>query len=311
MHNVTSGFDYLMDRGQKRTPARFTGNSFSDLCKAILAHRVNISITAEMTAEERRKEKQKLYWFSAPTQQTGQRRVVQNMAPCAFGMLDIDESTHGAARTLMKISERYSLLVYQTASHTSSAPRLRLVCEFSRRVRPDERRAICEATESMLMQEAGFTLASLNGQKARWENSDDYLVLDRSVYGAQSYLYCPHQGALANQYKGEAIDVDTLPRPTKVPDVKTTSTAKHRKTAQKAAGDDSDPFPLAPDEYTMSDLRSALSSSEWQNPSDDYETWVGNGIRLASLKGTEYEDEAKALWLEYSARSPANNIIVT
>lgn len=46
-----------------------------------------------MTDEERRKEKQKLYWFSATTQQDGQRRKPENMAPCAFGMLDIDGST--------------------------------------------------------------------------------------------------------------------------------------------------------------------------------------------------------------------------
>ncbi|SQJ28890.1 P4 alpha zinc-binding domain-containing protein [Salmonella enterica subsp. enterica] len=63
----------------------------------------------------------------------------------------------------------------------------------------------------------------------------------------------------------------------------------------------------APDAFVIGDLRSALSFPKWQNPSDDYETWIGNGIRLASLKGTEYEDEAKTLWFEYSARSPANN----
>lgn len=303
-----SGFGYLMAQGQPLTPARFTANSFNDLCKAILSHSVQISITGKMTDEERRKEKQKLYWFSAPTQQAGQRRIVGNMAACSFGCADIDESSPGAMQALLVSLKRHSVLVYQTASHKAASPRMRIVYEFSRLVEPDERRAVCEAAESMLMQEAGFTLANLAGQKARWENGDNYLVLDRSVYGAQSYLYSPHTGAKSQQHAGAVIDVDVLPQPVAAPETKKpTNVAKSKKTDPVDSGEDSDPFPAVPDEYTVPDLRSALSFHKWQDPSDDYDTWVGNGVRLSSLKGTEYEDEAKALWLEYSARSPANN----
>lgn len=95
----------------------------------------------------------------------------------------------------------------------------------------------------------------------------------------------------------------TFPLPVTAPEAKKpTSTAKGKKNAQEAIAVDSAPFPAMPDEFTISDLRSALSFPKWQNPSDDYETWAANGIRLASLKGTEYEDNAKALWHEYSAR---------
>lgn len=107
-----------------------------------------------MTDEERRKEKQKLYWFSATTQQDGQRRKPENMAPCAFGMLDIDGSTPGAITALVQVFRRYSMLVYQTASYTTDEPRLRIVCELSRAVESDYRRATGESIETLLMQEA-------------------------------------------------------------------------------------------------------------------------------------------------------------
>lgn len=301
-----SGFDYLMDRGQKLAPARFTASSFSDLCKAILSHPVQLSITPEMEDEKRRTEKQTLYWFSAPTQKAGQRRIVANMAACSFGSLDIDESTRGAIKALTPILTRRSMMVYTTASHTAAAPRLRIVCELSRPIEPAERGAILTAVETMLMQSAGFALASVEGNKARWQKGGDYVTLDRSVYGAQSYLYCPHKGSDVQTYTGAAIDVDTLPMPLDTPKaMKPTSKATViKKTQQDAAADD---MTTEPNAFVIADLRSALGFPKWQDPSDDYETWIGNGIRLASLKGTEYEDEAKALWLDYSARSLANN----
>ncbi|MFC0139679.1 hypothetical protein ACFFJN_06125 [Erwinia mallotivora] len=297
-----SEFNYLLEQGQKRTPARFTANSFSDLSKAILSKRVQISITPEMTKAERRKEKEKLWWFSPPTKEAGQRRIVSNMAACTFGGADIDDSTPGAIQMLIPVLKRYSMLVYQTASHTAENPRLRIVPEYSRLVEPEERRAIGEAVETLLMQEAGFTIASIDGDTSRWVNGSDYVILDRSVYGAQSYHYCPDMKAEAFTFEGEVINVDARPLSVTAPG---TSTTRGKKNAQEAAGVDSDPFPTVPDEFTISDLRSALSFPKWQNPSDDYETWAANGIRLASLKGTEYEDDAKALWHEYSARSPA------
>lgn len=301
-----SEFNYLLEQGQKRTPARFTANCFSDLSNAILTHRVDISITPEMTKAERRKEKEKLWWFSPPTKEAGLRRIVSNMAACAFGGADIDDSTPGAIQILTPVLKRYSMLVYQTASHTAENPRLRIVPEYSRLVEPEERRTTGEAVEALLMQEAGFTVASIDGDKARWVNGDDYVVFDRSVYGAQSYHYCPDIKAEAFTFDGEVINVDALPLPVTAPeDKKPTSTTRVKKNAQEAVAVDSDPFPAMPDEFTVSDLRSALSFPKWQNPSDDYETWAANGIRLASLKGTEYEDDAKALWHEYSARSPA------
>ncbi|HHB9108090.1 TPA: DUF927 domain-containing protein, partial [Klebsiella pneumoniae] len=296
-----SGFGYLMAQGQPLTPARFTANSFKELCKAILSHSVQISITTEMTDEERRKEKQKLYWFSAPTQRAGQRRIVGNMAACAFGCADIDESSPGAMQTLLVSLRHHSVLVYQTASHTAASPRMRIVYEFSRLVEPDERRAVCEATESMLMQEAGFTLANLTGQKARWESGSNYLVLDRSVYGAQSYLYCPHVGAKSQLHAGAVIAVDALPEPAQpvaAPKPKAKKQAGHEASPETDA--DFDDLSIGPDTSVISDLRSALWHPGMLQKAHDNGAWIDQGYRLASLKGTDFEDDARQLWIDWS-----------
>lgn len=296
-----SGFGYLMAQGQPFTPARFTANSFKELCKAILSHSVQISITTEMTDEERRKEKQKLYWFSAPTQRAGQRRIVGNMAACAFGCADIDESSPGAMQTLLVSLRHHSVLVYQTASHTAASPRMRIVYEFSRLVEPDERRAVCEATESMLMQEAGFTLANLTGQKARWESGSNYLVLDRSVYGAQSYLYCPHVGAKSQLHAGAVIAVDALPEPAQpvaAPKPKAKKQAGHEASPETDA--DFDDLSIGPDTSVISDLRSALWHPGMLQKAHDNGAWIDQGYRLASLKGTDFEDDARQLWIDWS-----------
>ncbi|TQI77974.1 uncharacterized protein (DUF927 family) [Serratia fonticola] len=304
--------NFLCAQGQRLTPELRTANNFADFSTFILSKRVDISISPEMTKDERRKEKAKLFWFSPPTRSKGVRRKVENMDACAFGSADIDDSTPDAIKALTPVLQRYSVLVYQTASHTPANPRLRIVPEYCRPVAPAERRTVGEAVEALLMLEAGFTLASLEGEKAKWTKGDDYAVFDRSVYGAQSYHYCPHKGAVGKLYEGEVIDVDDLPLPLAAPDIGKTSKTKGKKAAPRGIGDDFDALNAgSPDEYTISDLRSALSFPKWQNPSDDYETWIGNGIRLASLKDTEYEDDAKALWFEYSARSPANNPDVT
>ncbi|WP_323861207.1 hypothetical protein [Xenorhabdus szentirmaii] len=221
---------FLIAQGDPLTPARMTKNSFTAFGEYILSKQVEITIVPGMNSDERNTEKKKLFWFAPPTKNKGMRRRKGNMASCAFGCADIDESTPDAAAALMPVLEWYSMLMYHTASSTPENPRIRLVCEYSRLVSPDERQAISKAFESKLMQEAGFALDSITGQKARWVKGSDYLVLDRSVYGAQSYLYCPHVGAESHLYHGEVIDVDSLPLPVTEPksNKATSTTAKSK-----------------------------------------------------------------------------------
>lgn len=300
-----SGFDYLMDRGQKRNPARYPAHNFAELCEQILAHRVAIAMTSTMSDAERKAEKRKQYWFSAATQQEGQQRNVQNMAPCAFGMLDIDGSTPGAIQALLSVIAQYSVLTYQTASWTAAEPRVRLVCELSRAVAAADRKALGQSLETQLMTAAGFTFASLEESRARWEKGADYAVFDRTVYGAQSYCYCPHEGAETQLHTGDAIDVDALPSPAEPLEGKTPrSKGKSKKQRQRdaAAADtaDFDDLNAGPDEFVIADLRSALWFAPMLQKAYDDGAWIDQGYRLASLKGTEFEDDARQLFIDWS-----------
>ncbi|WP_143807607.1 hypothetical protein [Pantoea septica] len=171
---------------------------------------MQISITPEMTKAERRKENEKLRWFSLPTKEARLRRIVSNMAACAFGGTDIDDSTPGAIQMLMPVLKRYSMLVYQTASHTAENPRLRIVPEYSRLVEPKERQATGEAVDMLLMQEAGFTIASIDGDVSRWVNGPcrappERLIL--SVPRRTIYYTCPES---AKNYMQRLYNIYTL-----------------------------------------------------------------------------------------------------
>ena len=158
------------------------------------------------------------------------------------------------------------------------------------------------SSDLMLMQEAGFTLANLTGQKARWENGDNYLALDRSVYGAQSYLYCPHVGAKSQLHAGAVIDVDALPEPAQPPAVvakpKAKKPARHEASPETDA--DFDDLSTGPDTSVISDLRSALWHPGMLQKAHDNGAWIDQGYRLAALKGTDFEDDARQLWIDWS-----------
>ncbi len=181
-----TGFDYLMAKGNPAFPERHNAKNFNELCDAILSHRVQIFINETMTDTQRKAEKRKLYWFAAATlpDATGEarRRKPENIAPCAFCMLDVDGCSQGALAYLLPVAAQYSVLMYRTASYTDDEPRIRLVCELTRAVGADDRKALGEALETLLMQKAGFTLASVKESRARWEKGADYAVFDRPVY---------------------------------------------------------------------------------------------------------------------------------
>ncbi|MDJ6849822.1 DUF927 domain-containing protein [Salmonella enterica] len=301
-----TGFDYLMAKGNPAFPERHNAKDFNELCDAILTCRVQISINDTMTDTERKAEKRKLYWFSAATRPdaTGEerRRKPENIAPCAFCMLDVDGCSQGALTYTLPVAARHSVLMYRTASYTDGEPRIRLVCELSRTVEANDRKALGEALETMLMQAAGFTLVSVKESRARWERGGDYAVFDRSVYGAQSYCYCPHEGALSERYSGSAIDPDALPDPARPRDAQTaTSKAKKTKARQgDADAADFDDMSAAPDEYVIDDLKSALWFPKMLEKAYSNSAWIDQGHRLASLKGTELEEQARQLWIDWS-----------
>ncbi|HEM8846779.1 TPA: DNA primase [Proteus mirabilis] len=288
---------FTFARGDARLPDVLTKSSFKSFSEFIIANTVKIAISPDMTKDQKKAEKAKLFWFAAPLKTAGTRRIKKNMAACLFGCGDIDESTPGAIAALMPVLSRYSMLVYQTASYTPENPRIRFVCEFSRLVEPPECESVCKAAETLLMQAAGFTLHSVTGRKkARWVKGEDYLICDRGVYGEQSYLYCPDAGAQCHSYEGAVIDVDTLPLPVLPETERNTRSTKPEDSGDSTGFDDL----TEPDEHLITDLRSALWHPDMLRQARSDHPWITNGYRLASLKGTVFEDEARALWIDWS-----------
>ena len=290
---------FTFARGDVRLPEVLIKNSFKEFAEFIIAQKSEIAISPEMSREQKRAEKAKLFWFASPMKKSGIQRIKKNMAPCAFGCGDIDESTPGAINALMPVLSRYSMLTYQTASHTEESPRVRYVCEFSRLVKPKERKAISESVETLLLQEAGFTLQGVESNiKAKWVKGDDYLICDRGVYNEQSYLYCPDKNAECHYYEGEVINVDALPLPEIVLVSKKGKATSDTTTQSEDFADFDDLEAL--DECLISDIRSALWHPEMLKQAHNDHQWISNGYRLASLKNTKLEDEARALWVEWS-----------
>lgn len=62
------------------------------------------------------------------------------------------------------------------------------------------------------------------------------------------------------------------------------------------------------DEQTFEDLRSALWYAPVLEMAGPYSSWIDMGNRLAWFKGTEYEEQARELWLEWSATAPDGDI---
>lgn len=292
-----SEFNYLLARGKRtRTPALCTANSFEDFSTVILSKCVEISINKNMTKAEKDAEKDKLYWYAAPVREKGARRLAKNIAPTPFGGLDIDAATPGAIPVLRGTLQQYSAFAYHTASHTAEAPRLRAVFEYARPVQATERKKTSEATETLLMQQAGFRFAGTDGDKATWRKGDDYVVFDRSVYGAQSFLYCPDSNAETFTFDGVPLNVDKLPTPAK------SEKAKRKPATSTTSTDGLDETEIS--EYTFDDLRSALYHPPVLNLVTDYATRIRVGSALAWFKGSQWEDEALELWTEWYCENP-------
>ncbi|SQJ28891.1 Uncharacterised protein [Salmonella enterica subsp. enterica] len=159
-----SGFDHLMEQGQKRTPARFTANSFSDLCNAILSHRVQISITSEMTDEERRKKSRNCTGSLHQRRKPGSVVLwrIWRHVPSALWTLTRALRRNKSSHTSFNTSFCDGL---HDASHTAEAPRLRIVCELSRPIEPAERGAILTARRNDADAERRFYVREPGGPK--------------------------------------------------------------------------------------------------------------------------------------------------
>jgi putative DNA primase/helicase len=176
-------------------------------------------------------------------------------------------------------------VICTTASHTAERPRWRVFLPLSRACTPADRRHFTGVLNRLL----GGVLASES-----FTDSQAYYVgrvTDRPF--------------VAERIAG--IPLDLLPQP---PHPLFPSSAPlvarvdhDDDTTNALAQAERDSVLQRVDSSTMKELRSALKFI----PADDRSTWVSVGQALSSLKRTEWETEAEAMWIDWSATSTKHN----
>ncbi|MBT9488835.1 MAG: AAA family ATPase [Rubrivivax sp.] len=185
-------------------------------------------------------------------------------------------------------------LVYTTPSHTDAAPRWRVLAPLSRLVSPAERAGLVARLDVAL---GGILAAESHTQSQAF-----YFGRVGSNYEAKQIA-----GAFIDQAEvvgapppvalpGSSAAVATpIPAPSPQQDSNEIARDFEQIERQGAIGKVT--------EETLQDLQSALAKVS----AFDRNTWIAVGQALASLKGTMWEAEVKAMWITWSATASSHN----
>ncbi|KER02837.1 ATPase [Photorhabdus temperata] len=212
-------------------------------------------------------------------------RVATNVAECCYLSLDLDGTTAEGWETVKAFLNSFRGFAYTTASHlhpsAASKQRWRIVLATSRTVLPEELRRVGSAFEALIMD--GYDL--ICDAPIKWDNR---------VYQPSQILFLPDERAENVTFQGVPVDVDALLA--SVP-----HDENHVIQPMDLDSFDRDVKLHQLNEYVFTDLRSALWHPSILTHAESYPTWVDMGNRLAWFKFTEYEDQVRDLWLEWSA----------
>lgn len=248
-----------------------------------------IGITHEDTKEQMRAKKKRLpyIWHSMKDVITGRYAVNAGDRDVLFS--DMDGCNADAWRALRDALSCFSCFVYSTPSHlhptANSEHRWRICFELDRPVTPDEYERLGPAVECWLMD----CISLLADYDVEW---------DHSVYNADHMVYGPDERAVFERFNGAPVAVDILlARAPELP---------ARERAQSVERDDLSRLVDLHNvnQQTFDDLRevmwhpSVLADAE--PACSKYRLWADMGNRLAWFKGTEWEDAARQLWIDWS-----------
>lgn len=186
--------------------------------------------------------------------------------------LDMDGCSAETWKLFEPLLRMYQCYAYTTASHQQNAQRWRIGFMLSREVTAHEYQQLGVHVERLLMDDY-----ELFGEGViKW---------DRSVFNPAMMVFAPHDKAQFVEYHGKPINVDLFEF----------TEEEERSVFVQAVG-------INP--YIESDLRSALWHPEMLKLATPgvglYSEWIAMGCRLASFIGTEFEDNARELWIEWS-----------
>ncbi|MFS1539521.1 MAG: VapE domain-containing protein [Candidatus Phlomobacter fragariae] len=274
-----------------KRPRSAVARSFAEYQQAIkkLTKHINISSTDPKDVISKKKTALNYIWSAMKNAKKGRNAL--NAGKRNVLWTDMDGCTLDAWETLTGILRFYQCFAYTTASHehpvAQCEQRWRIGFLLSRDVIASEYKALGPRIEQELMD--CFEL--LSDLAIKW---------DSSVYEPSHMIFAPHEGAKYESFEGTVIDVDTLLASDNTPVIAHTEVNNDDLTRLVDLENIND--------QTFEDLRSALWYPKMLNQAEHYPSWIDMGNRLAWFKETDFEDEAKKMWLAWSSAVDNGNI---
>lgn len=280
---------YSVGRGAKDAwPIPATANDFADFRKNVERLRKTIAVSPFDAPGVLQRKKERLPYLWGPMINPAHGRNAANAGDRDVMWLDMDGCSPADWSALRDAASVYRGFAYSTASHehptVNGEQRWRMCFALSRTVVTTEYKRLCEAVEQELM--ACYSL--IGDGPVKW---------DRSVYNLDHMVYAPHESAIFIDFSGKVLGVDML--------------------LARADDESSPPVSDLRDELsrlvalnnvtpqTFDDLRSAMWHppvlADAQPQCGRHHAWASMGCRLAWFMDTEFEGQARNLWLEWSA----------
>ncbi|MBG6240466.1 MAG: AAA family ATPase [Candidatus Symbiopectobacterium sp. Clec_Harlan] len=258
---------------------------FSDTLEDL---RKAIGITLEDTRAQMYAKKARLPYIWHSMKDVAVGRYALNAGDRDVLFLDMDGCDEEAWRALRDALACFSCFTYSTPSHlhptVKGEQRWRICMELDRSVTPEEYKCLGPAVENWLMD----CINLLDDYPVRW---------DRSVYNPDHMLYGPDENAIFDRFSGTPVTVDILLA--RAGDLPICPVSDH-------SGDDLSRLVDLNNvtQETFDDLRSAMWHppvlADAQPECSRHNAWASMGCRLAWFIGTEFENQARELWLEWS-----------
>lgn len=266
--------------------------SFDEYKLAIKALKKTINVSPNDSTEAMREKKARLNYIWGALINKTKGRSAANAGNRHVLWLDMDGCSLDAWNSLKGVLSMYRSICYTTASHehptANNEQRWRIGIMLDSSVTAQMYAELGPRVEQEIMD----CYELLGDEPIKW---------DRSVYEPSHMVFAPHEGAQFLEFDGAVINVGT---------VLASDLVLHRNVADISDFDvvsDDDLSRLVDldniDSHTFDDIRSALWHPQVLRLAENYPTWVDMGNRLAWFKDTDYEDKAKALWVEWSTKA--------
>lgn len=271
--------------------------SFGSFYWTVRELRRAVGITPEDTQEQIRVKKARLPYIWHGMKDIAQGRNALNAGGRDVLFLDMDGCNAAAWQALRGALACFSCFTYSTPSHlhptVNGEQRWRICFELDRSVTPREYKRLGPAVEFWLMDCINLL--------------DDYAVKwDRSVYNPDHIVYGPDENAVFERFTGSPVTVDIL-----------LASAPEVTIPEKAPSTDHDDLSRAVDlngisQETFDDLREVMWHpvvlADAEPGCGKYHSWAAMGNRLAWFKGTDWEDVARQLWVDWSIAGGGDGI---